>query len=108
MQLKIGLNLIRNYSYNFSTPKRGKKFIKFIIIHYTGMKKEADAIKKLCDPRSKVSSHYLIKNNGEIRCWTLLAVKRLRTLLSHSIYQRGYSTLHVINRSLPKSMHNRI
>ena len=66
MQLKIGLNLIRNYSYNFSTPKRGKKFIKFIIIHYTGMKKEADAIKKLCDPRSKVSSHYLIKNNGEI------------------------------------------
>ena len=30
------------------------------------MKKESDAIKRLCNPRSKVSSHYFIKNNGEI------------------------------------------
>ena len=30
------------------------------------MKKESDAIKRLQDPKSKVSSHYLIKNNGEI------------------------------------------
>ena len=26
----------------------------------------SDAIKKLCDPQSKVSSHYFLKNNGEI------------------------------------------
>ena len=30
------------------------------------MKKELHAIKKLCDPKSKVSSHYYIKTNGEI------------------------------------------
>tara|TARA_B100001121_G_scaffold307967_1_gene330750 strand:+ start:1610 stop:2248 length:639 start_codon:yes stop_codon:yes gene_type:complete len=30
------------------------------------MKKETDAIKKLCDSKSKVSSHYFIKNSGEI------------------------------------------
>jgi N-acetylmuramoyl-L-alanine amidase len=30
------------------------------------MKKESDAIKRLQNPKSKVSSHYFIKNNGEI------------------------------------------
>ena len=60
------MNLIYDYSPNFSLPKRPKKRIKFIIIHYTGMKKESVAIKRLQDPKSKVSSHYLIKRNGEI------------------------------------------
>ena len=55
-----------SYSPNFNLPKRVKNRIKFIIIHYTGMKKESAAIKRLQDPKSKVSSHYLIKRNGEI------------------------------------------
>jgi len=59
-------NLIRNYSPNFSLPKRSKKIIKFVIIHYTGMKKESSAIEKLCNPKYSVSSHYFIKNNGNI------------------------------------------
>ena len=66
MYRKIGLKMATNYSPNFSLPKRVKNRIKFIIIHYTGMKKESAAIKKLQDPKSKVSSHYLIKRNGEI------------------------------------------
>ena len=66
MYQKIGLKMAESYSPNFSLPKRPKKRIKFIIIHYTGMKKESDAIKRLQNPKSKVSSHYLIKNNGEI------------------------------------------
>jgi len=66
MYQKIGLKMARSYSPNFNTPKRVKKKIKFIIIHYTGMKKESDAIERLQDPKSKVSSHYLIKKNGEI------------------------------------------
>ena len=66
MSSKIGLNLTRNYSINFSLPKRHKKTIKFLIIHYTGMKTETSAIKKLLNPKSKVSSHYFIKNNGQI------------------------------------------
>ena len=60
------MNKICDYSPNFSLPKRPKKRIKFIIIHYTGMKKESDSIKRLQNPRSKVSSHYLIKKNGQI------------------------------------------
>ena len=62
----MGLNLTRNYSINFSLPKRQKRLIKFIIIHYTGMKSEISAIKKLIKSSSKVSSHYFIKNSGEI------------------------------------------
>tara|TARA_B100001063_G_C16727948_1_gene537544 strand:+ start:745 stop:1485 length:741 start_codon:yes stop_codon:yes gene_type:complete len=66
MGSKIGLNVTKNYSYNFSYPKRDKKLIRFIIIHYTGMKKESNAIQRLTDLKSKVSAHYFIKNNGEI------------------------------------------
>ena len=66
MSSKIGLNLTRNYSINFDLKKRDKKSIKFIIIHYTGMKNESDAIKRLCNSKSEVSSHYFIKKNGDL------------------------------------------
>ena len=62
MSMKIKLN----YSPNFDTKKRKLAQIKFIVFHYTGMKKEKKAIDKLTDLKSKVSCHYLIKNNGEI------------------------------------------
>ena len=55
-----------NYSINFSIPKRSKKLIKFIIIHYTGMKNQSKAIERLCDSSSKVSTHYFIKDNGKL------------------------------------------
>ena len=54
------------YSPNFDPKKRKYKDIKFIVFHYTGMLSEKNATKKLTDKNSKVSSHYLIKNNGEI------------------------------------------
>tara|TARA_B100001057_G_scaffold331415_1_gene331744 strand:- start:91 stop:834 length:744 start_codon:yes stop_codon:yes gene_type:complete len=66
MATKIGLNLKRNYSINFDLPQRSKKLIKFIIIHYTGMKIESKAVKRLLNPKSKVSTHYFIKNDGTI------------------------------------------
>ena len=62
MALKITLN----YSPNFNSKKRKFNQIKFIVYHYTGMKKESEAINKLTKIQSEVSSHYFIKNNGEI------------------------------------------
>jgi len=62
----MALKMILNYSANFNPKKRISKQIKFIIFHYTGMKKESDAINKLIEIQSEVSCHYLIKNNGEI------------------------------------------
>ena len=62
----MALKTILNYSPNFNSKKRTYKQIKFIIFHYTGMKSESNALKRLTDIQSEVSCHYLIKNNGEI------------------------------------------
>ena len=62
MPLKASIN----YSPNFNQKKRLKKEIKFIIIHYTGMKSEKNAIDRLTNIQSEVSSHYYIKKDGNI------------------------------------------
>ena len=60
------INTTYNYSPNLNFTKRKKKQIKFIIFHYTGMKKESNAINRLTSVGSEVSAHFLIKENGEI------------------------------------------
>ena len=60
------MKTIRNLSPNFSKKKRKKNEIKFVIIHYTGMQSEIESIKRLKDPKSKVSCHYLINRKGQI------------------------------------------
>ena len=55
-----------NYSPNFNTIKRLKKNIRFIIIHYTGMRNELSALNRLCDIKAKVSAHYFIKKDGSV------------------------------------------
>ena len=62
----MALKTILNYSPNFNSNRRKIKQIKFIIFHYTGMKNESAAIERLTNIQSEVSSHYLIKNNGDI------------------------------------------
>ena len=62
----MALKTILNYSPNFNPKKRNFKQIKFIIFHYTGMKSESSALKRLTDIQSEVSCHYLIKYSGEI------------------------------------------
>ncbi|SVD52550.1 uncharacterized protein METZ01_LOCUS405404 [marine metagenome] len=58
---------IRNfYSPNFSRRKRLNNSIKVIIIHYTGMQSERESMVRLCNPKSKVSSHFVINQNGKI------------------------------------------
>ena len=54
------------YSLNFDVGKRKRSDIKFIILHYTGMKNEKHAISRLISKNSKVSCHYFIKYSGEI------------------------------------------
>ncbi len=60
------LKIFSNYSPNFHSIKRRTSQIKFLIFHYTGMKNESNAIKKLTSFKSNVSCHYFIKNKGEI------------------------------------------
>ena len=61
MAKNMALVIDNNYSPNFNIQKRLNNSIKFIIIHYTGMKKESKAISRLLDFNSKVSCHYFIK-----------------------------------------------
>ena len=55
-----------NYSPNFDLKKRTRSKVKYLIFHYTGMRSENAAIKRLTSKSSKVSCHYLIKKNGAI------------------------------------------
>ena len=55
-----------NYSPNFDLKKRDKNKIKYLIYHYTGMKNDRLAIKKLTDSNSNVSCHYYITASGKL------------------------------------------
>jgi len=37
-----------------------------IILHYTGMQFAHEAVHRLCDPKARVSSHYVVMDNGSI------------------------------------------
>ena len=54
------------YSPNFDRKKRLANSIKIIVIHYTGMQSERESIIRLSNARSKVSSHFLINQNGKV------------------------------------------
>ena len=53
-------------SLNFDKKKRLKRQIKLIVFHYTGMQSKVEALKKLCNSKSKVSCHYFIDEIGNI------------------------------------------
>ena len=40
--------------------------IDFLILHYTGMPTACSALERLCDPEAKVSTHYLIDEDGTV------------------------------------------
>ena len=58
--------MIINYSPNFNLKKRDKNKIKYLIYHYTGMKNDKSAIKKLTSTNSNVSCHYYITASGNL------------------------------------------
>ena len=60
------MKIINFFSPNYDKKKRALNSVKFIIFHYTGMQSERVSIKRLCNPISKVSSHYLINQKGKI------------------------------------------
>jgi len=55
-----------HFSPNFNRKSRKKSSIKAIVIHYTGMRSQNEAISRLCSPKSKVSSHFLIGQHGKV------------------------------------------
>ena len=60
------MQITKYYSPNHDKKPRSSKSITTIIIHYTGMQSERESLKRLCDPRFKVSCHFLINRKGKI------------------------------------------
>ena len=54
------------FSPNYDRKKRALNSVQILVFHYTGMQSERESIKRLCNPNSKVSSHYLINRRGKI------------------------------------------
>ena len=68
------MKLISNYSSPNFNKRKAHTAIQFIIIHYTAMKTDIEAINYLCDVKSRVSSHFLINKKGRI--YSLVSVKK--------------------------------
>ena len=60
MNLKITQKLSENFD------KLEGRRIKYVIIHYTGMRDQKSAIKRLQSKVAKVSCHYLISRGGKV------------------------------------------
>jgi len=60
------MKIYRLYSPNYNDKKRAKNSIKTIVIHYTGMQSERESIARLCNSKSKVSSHFIINQSGKV------------------------------------------
>ncbi len=56
-----------------------------VILHYTGMPTGAQALARLCDPTSEVSSHYLVWEDG--RVVQLVAEDRRAWHAGHSVWK---------------------
>jgi len=84
-----------------------KSKIKFIIIHYTAMYSLKETLKYLCNPKSKVSSHFLVSKKGDIyrlmneknRAWHagLSHWKKIKDVNSYSIGIELENTGHYLN-----------
>jgi N-acetylmuramoyl-L-alanine amidase len=46
--------------------RRGGMRPNMLLLHYTGMPDEQEALHRLCSPESEVSAHYLVLSSGEI------------------------------------------
>jgi N-acetylmuramoyl-L-alanine amidase len=64
--------------------------VDMLILHYTGMQTAQAAIDRLCDPEARVSSHYVVDEDGTI--WRLVPEDR-RAWHAGVSYWRGYTVL---------------
>tara|TARA_B100001123_G_C15149563_1_gene962961 strand:- start:119 stop:853 length:735 start_codon:yes stop_codon:yes gene_type:complete len=79
------LKIRKIYTPNFDLMPRKRNLIKFLILHYTGMKSEKLAIQRLSKIQSGVGTNYFVKKNGEI----LIMIPDLYTAWHAGISQWG-------------------
>ncbi len=69
------MKIINSFSPNYSKKSRKISKINFVIIHYTGMQSTRVSLSKLCNPKNKVSAHYVIDRKGGI--FNLVATNKI-------------------------------
>lgn len=57
--------MIERLSPNFDSRSENVK-INALVMHYTGMRSGDEALARLCNPEAKVSSHYLVHEDGRV------------------------------------------
>ena len=85
MSLSIRENLSPNHD---ERPAGGP--VDMLILHYTGMQTARAAIDRLCDPEAKVSSHYVVDEDGAV---LRLVPEDRRAWHAGVSYWRGHSVL---------------
>lgn len=68
----------------------GGAAIDHLVLHYTGMMSATDAIERLCDPVARVSSHYVIDEDGAVHA---LVPEERRAWHAGTSYWRGSRAL---------------
>ncbi len=68
-----------------------------LILHYTGMQSAQAAIDRLCDPAAKVSSHYVVDEDGTVHS---LVPENLRAWHAGISFWRGRRTLNDVSIGL--------
>lgn len=58
--------LARQFIASPNHDERACGIVDILLLHYTGMPDADGALARLCDAEAKVSSHYLVRENGEI------------------------------------------
>ncbi len=64
--------------------------VDILVLHYTGMQSAEAAIERLCDPAARVSSHYVVEEDGTV--WRLVEEQR-RAWHAGISFWRGHETL---------------
>ena len=64
--------------------------VDMLVLHYTGMRSAAEAIARLRDPAARVSSHYVVEEDGTV--WRLVPEER-RAFHAGLSYWRGHTGL---------------
>jgi len=72
----------------------GTPRIDMLVLHYTGMQNAAAALGRLCDRETRVSSHYVIEEDGAI--WRLVPEER-RAWHAGASYWMGETTLNTVS-----------
>jgi N-acetylmuramoyl-L-alanine amidase len=72
----------------------GPPRIDMLVLHYTGMRSAAAALDQLCDPAARVSSHYVVDEDGTI--WRLVPEER-RAWHAGVSYWQGETALNTVS-----------